>query len=115
MEVAENLPEECRDVLKTLSDVYHNDALAQEQGMSPQDRLRFRQEQSGPFMNRLHEWMEAQLAGHNTKPNSGLGKAITYLLKHWPKLTLFLKKPGAPIDALKKAILNRKTHSSAGR
>src|SRR5438046_9111076 len=38
----------------------------------------------------------------------------SYLLNHWPKLTLFLKQPGAPPDnniverALKKAILNRK-------
>jgi hypothetical protein len=36
------------------------------------------------------------------------------LLNHWPKLTLFLQQPGAPLDnniaerALKKAILNRK-------
>jgi len=50
---------------------------------------------------------------HKTEPNSGLGKAISYLLNHWPKLTLFLRQPGAPIDnniaerALKKAILNR--------
>jgi hypothetical protein len=114
VEVAENFPAECRYVLETLRDVYHNDALAQEKAMSPADRLRFHQEQSGPLMNGLHVWMEAQLAEHKTEPNSGLGKAITYLLNHWPKLTLFLKKPGAPIDnniverALKKAILNRK-------
>jgi hypothetical protein len=101
-------------VLETLRNVYHNDALAQEQAMPPEDRLRFHQEHSGPLMNGLHEWMEAQLAEHRTEPNSGLGKAISYLLNHWPKLTLFLKKPGVPIDnniverALKKAILNRK-------
>ena len=65
-------------------------------------------------MKELHEWMEAQLAEHKTEPNSGLGKAISYLLNHWRKLTLFLRQPGAPIDnniverALKKAILNRK-------
>ena len=82
--------------------------------MSPEDRLRFHQEHSGPLMKGLHEWMEAQLAEHKTEPNSGLGKAISYLLNHWTKLTLFLRQPGAPIDnniverALKKAILNRK-------
>jgi transposase len=65
-------------------------------------------------MKGLHEWMEAQLAEHKTEPNSGLGKAISYLLNHWTKLTLFLRQAGAPIDnniverALKKAILNRK-------
>ena len=48
------------------------------------------------------------------EPNSGLGKAIDYLRKHWDKLTLFLRVAGAPLDnniverALKKAILHRK-------
>jgi len=114
VEVADNFPEECRYVLETLRDVYHHDALAREQAMSPERRLRFHQEQSEPLMNGLHEWMKAQLAEHKTEPNSGLGKAISYLLNHWLKLTLFLREAGAPIDnniverALKKAILNRK-------
>jgi transposase len=65
-------------------------------------------------MKELHDWMEAQFAERKSEPNSGLGKAISYLLNHWPKLTLFLQQPGAPLDnniverALKKAILNRK-------
>jgi hypothetical protein len=114
VEVVDNFPEECRYVLETLGGVYHYDALAREQELSPEDRLRFHQEHSGPLMKDLHEWMEAQLTEHKTEPNSGLGKAISYLLNHWPKLTLFLRQPGAPIDnnvverALKKAILNRK-------
>jgi transposase len=114
VEVVDNFPEQCRYMLETLGGVYHYDALAREQELSPEDRLRFHQEQSGPLMKDLHEWMEAQLAEHQTEPNSGLGKAISYLLNHWPKLTLFLRQSGAPIDnniverALKKAILNRK-------
>ena len=113
VEVVDNFPEECRYVLETLGGVYHYDALAREQELSPADRLRFHQEHSGPLMKDLHEWMEAQLAEHKTEPNSELGKAIAYLLNHWPKLTLFLRQSGAPIDnnierALKKAILNRK-------
>ncbi len=114
VEVADNFPEQCRYMLETLGGVYHYDALAREQELSPEDRLRFHQEHSGPLLKDLHEWMEAQLAEHQTEPNSGLGKAISYLLNHWPKLTLFLRQSGAPIDnniverALKKAILNRK-------
>jgi transposase len=114
VDVVDNFPEECRYVLETLGGVYHYDALAREQELSPEQRLRFHQEHSGPLMKELHEWMETQLAEHKTEPNSGLGKAISYLLNHWLKLTLFLKQPGAPIDnniverALKKAILNRK-------
>jgi hypothetical protein len=45
-------------------------------------------------MKGLHEWREAQFAVHKTEPNSGLGKAISYLLNHWPKLTLFLEQAG---------------------
>jgi transposase len=65
-------------------------------------------------MTRLKEWLTAQLAEHRTESNSGLGKAISYLLRHWTKLTLFLRQQGAPLDnniaerALKKAILHRK-------
>jgi transposase len=114
VEVAENFPQECRYVLTTLGSVYRNDALTWEQKLSPEERLRFHQEHSGPVMQRLHEWMKAQLAEHRIEPNSGMGKAISYLLNHWRKLTLFLAQPGAPIDnniverALKKAILNRR-------
>ena len=114
VEVVDHFPAECRYVLETLGGVYHNDAVSRERALSPEDRLHFHQEHSGPLMKGLHEWMEAQLAEHKTEPNSGLGKAISYLLNHWSKLTLFLRHPGAPIDnniverSLKKAILNRR-------
>ena len=62
----------------------------------------------------FHRWIEAQFAEHRTEPNSGLGKAITYLLRHWRPLTLFLRQAGAPLDnnlverSLKRAVLHRK-------
>ena len=74
----------------------------------------FHQEHSGPVMEKLHAWLSAQFEEMNVEPNSGLGKAISYLLKQWEKLTLFLRKAGTPLDnniverALKKAILHRK-------
>lgn len=114
VEVAENFPEECRYVLETLGGIWHYDAQARERKLSPEERLRFHQEHSSPLMETLHEWMEAQLAERKTEPNSGLGKAIRYMLRHWMPLTLFLREPGAPVDnnlverILKKAILHRK-------
>ena len=94
VEVAPNFPEECRHVLETLGSVYHHDAQAREQKLSPADRLRFHQEHSGPVMEQLHDWLEAQFAEQKTEPNSGLGKAITYLLRHWKGLTRFCARPG---------------------
>jgi transposase len=113
-DIAPNFPEECRYVLEALGEVYYNDALSRERKLSPEERLLLHQERSGPVMKRLKEWLTAQLAEHRTEPNSGLGKAISYLLRHWTKLTLFLRQQGAPLDnniaerALKKAILHRK-------
>ena len=65
-------------------------------------------------MEELHGWLTRQLEEKRTEPNSALGGAITYMLKHWDRLTLFLRQAGAPLDnnvcerALKKAILHRK-------
>ena len=42
--------------------------------------------------------MEQSLSNHQVEPNSGLGSAFNYLLKRWDKLTLFLRKAGAPLD-----------------
>jgi transposase len=65
-------------------------------------------------MDELKSWMETQLDDKKIEPNSGMGKAIQYMLKRWERFTLFLKVPGAPIDnnicerALKMAIRHRR-------
>ena len=117
VDVADDFPEECTLVLKLLAGVYRNDASAKEKRLSPDERLRFHEQNSAPLMKQLHEWATTQVDSRSVEPNSGLGKAITYMLRHWGKLTLFLRKPGAPLDnnicerALKKAILHRKNSS----
>ena len=114
VEVAANFPEPCRYVLETLGDVYKNDAEARQGKLPPAERLAFHQQHSAPVMEQLHQWLEAQFALKQVEPNSGLGKAITYLLRHWKALTAFLRAAGAPLDnnlcerALKRAILHRK-------
>jgi transposase len=114
VKVTPNFPEECRFVLESMGEVYGYDEQARTQGLSAEERLRFHQEHSRPVMDKLHSWCTAQFAERKVEPNSGLGQAISYLLKHWEKLTLFLRQAGAPLDnnlverALKKAILHRK-------
>jgi transposase len=114
VDVAERFPEECRHVLESLSVVYRNDGLARERHLSPEKRLLFHQAESGPTMEKLHVWLAAQFDEHRVEPNSALGGAIAYLLRHWEKLTLFLRVAGAPLDnnvcerAMKKVILHRK-------
>lgn len=114
VDVVESFPEDCRFVVESLREIYRVDALAQEQKLSDAARLTFHQEQSQPVMDRLHGWMKEQFAHRKVEPNSGLGQAITYMLKRWESLTRFLQVPGAPLDnnlserALKMAIMHRK-------
>ena len=114
VEVADRFPEECRHVLESLAVIYHNDELTRQRNLSPQERLVFHQAESGPTMEELHIWLVRQLEDRLVEPNSALGGAISYLLRHWEKLTLFLRVAGAPLDnnvcerALKKAIRHRR-------
>jgi transposase len=114
VDVYDRFPEQCRYLLEALAVVYRNDASARERQLSPEARLRLHQQASQPTMQQLHDWLTRQLDEKLTEPNSALGGAIRYMLKHWEKLTLFLRQAGAPLDnnlcerALKKAILHRK-------
>lgn len=103
---------ECHHVLEVLSQVYQHDSDTQ--GLSESERLAYHQQHSGPLMADLKDWMIQQLNEKQVEPNSGLGEATRYMLKHWDPLTLFLRQGNAPLDnnlcerALKKAILHRK-------
>ena len=114
VDVANNFPSEVRFVLEVLRDVYKNDAYSREHELSAKDRLRYHQENSGPLMDKLKKWLDAEIEKTEVEPNSSLGDAISYMRKRWEPLTLFLRRPGAPLDnniterALKKAILHRK-------
>jgi hypothetical protein len=114
VEIATSFPEQSRHVLETLRQVYRHDAHTRAEPLSPKERLAYHQEHSGPLMRGLQWSLYEQLHQRTVEPNSTLGGAVNYLLKHWHKLTRFLDTPGAPLDnnlcerALKKAIIHRK-------
>jgi len=114
VEVAVNFPEQCQYVLETLAEVYKNDKIAKDRKLTPGQRLSFHQRESSSLMKDLKKWLDEQLDQKMVEPNSGLGQAITYMLRHWKPLTAFLRIRNAPLDnnicerALKKAILHRK-------
>jgi len=113
VDVVDSFPEECRRVLLALRDVYRHDDHCRQGGLAPEARLAYHQEHSEPVMKELKAWMEEQLEARLVEPNSGLGKAIGYMIKHWAELTLFLRVPKAPLDnnvaerALKSSIRHR--------
>ena len=113
-ELVDRFPDDCIYVIEQLGKVYHHDAIVKEQGLSDDYRLLYHQQHSGPVMADLKSWCSQQIDEKIVEPNSGLGKAINYMLKRWDNLIGFLKIAGAPLDnnlcerALKHAILHRK-------
>ena len=110
---AENFPSECRYLLEMLGQVFKVDELCRTYRLSDEQRLRLHQRESGPVMEKLKLWMEAEFEEKRIEPNSGMGNAINYMLKRWNKFTLFLRRPGVPLHnniverTLKKAIRHR--------
>lgn len=87
----------CKYVLKELKIIYRADAIAKKKKMTASERLELHQEVSLAVMERIKDWGQKELDEKRVEPNGPLGKAIKYLIKHYPALTLFTRKEGVPI------------------
>ncbi len=82
--------------------------------MTAAQRLAHHHLKSREVMESLREWIAEQFDERLVEPNSSVGRALTYMVKHWEGLTKFLVVAGVPLDnnvverALKLAVLNRK-------
>lgn len=92
-----NHPEVCANALKAFAVVFKNDAFTIKMGMNDDERLAYHRKHSGPVLLPLRRELGRLLRKHLVEPNSDLGKAIKYLLRHWRKLTMFLRIPGTPL------------------
>jgi len=113
-EIYNYFPGECRIMIDALAIVYHHDAITKQDKLTPVERLSYHQVFSAPIMETLKEWLSQKLENKEVEPNSSLGKAMKYTLRHWEGLTRFLYVAGAPLDnniterALKIPIRSRK-------
>lgn len=66
------------------------------QGKPPDERYAIRQTQAKPILDKLHMWLAKSLP--QTPPQSSLGKALGYLHRQWPRLSLYIDDGHYPID-----------------
>ena len=77
-------------------------------------RHKIRQQESRPKIDEIRKWAFENLP--NALPESKMGKALTYMLKLWPGLTVFLFNSEVPLDnnaaerALRGVVVGRKNH-----
>jgi transposase len=78
-------------IVRRMDELFGVDAEARAQNFDHAARHALRQERAKPLLDLLKPQIEA--AGAQALPSSALGKAVTYTLALWPKLTRFLEHP----------------------
>jgi len=79
---------------------------------TPEERYQARLTESQPILGQFHAWLQKQSA--RALPKGLLGKAVTYSLNQWEKLTAFLKDGRLEIDnnrserSIKPVVIGRK-------
>lgn len=123
-EAQSSSPQQARQALELILDVYRVEHAAKERGIvRTAEHLRLRQTQGRAAMDRFHQWLREQQGLH--PPKSPLGEAIRYALNQWEALTRFLDDARVPVDnnaserALRVVALGRKNflfvgHKEAG-
>ena len=85
-------------ILGQIQQLYEIEAELRERGVGPNLRLTYRLSRSQPVVNRLHRICLYWQRKRRFLPQSAMGKAIHYLLKHWFSLCLYLDDPKLEID-----------------
>jgi transposase len=111
LEAEANFPDPCKEALDLIRELYR---VERDAGGDREKLAALRTERSKPVVDAILGWAIAQKP--KTLPESGLGKAIGYMLGLWPGLTRFLKDPRIPLDnnaterALRGLVVGRKNH-----
>lgn len=110
VEADPHYPGACRFALEIIGELFGIERELQD--LSPDERLRIRQQRSAPLVDRLYVWASVQQA----LPRSGLGEALTYLRNQKTGLMRFLSNPAIPMSnnkaerAERAVVLGRKNH-----
>jgi transposase len=123
IEAESAFPDECRHAIELIGALYEIEReVPRLPSGAPEDarrealalRARLREERSRPIVAELRNWAYATKPA--TLPQSGLVKALDYMLSLWPGLTVFLSDPRVPLDnnaaerALRGVVVGRKNH-----
>ncbi len=98
--------------------LYKIERYARDSLMMHEKRLQERQKNSTIVMDVIRKWLDAE--SQHVLPKSPIGKAVTYMRKQWPRLTMFMKNGQLEIDnnqvenAIRPVALGRKNYLFAG-
>ena len=104
--------------MKKIQTLYSIERKARDEELSYEQRKELRGNESKPVLEELESWMKDQLS--EVLPKSSIGKAITYTLKLWKRLTRYTEDGRWEIDnnpvenSIRPVTLGRKNYLFAG-
>jgi len=107
-------------VIKQLQEVYAVEREIKQNNITGEEIVLMRKERSLPVMNELELWLKENSLSGKTTPQSPLGKAISYSLSKWKKLTEYIYHPFLEIDnnlvenAIRPTVLGKKNYMFSG-
>ena len=114
IEIEKSFPTACGEILGLIGKLYHLEKDCPRGPKGDEDRKKVRDESSRLVIDAIVEWFYRTLP--KCLPESGLHKAIGYMVHMWSGLVLFLDDPSIPLDnngserAARGPVLGRKNH-----
>lgn len=105
-------PEECGYFIAQIQAIYHNEHRCKH--YPARKRLGYHKQHSSPYIGNIYRHIHLLFSQKRVEPNSALGQALRYWVKHKRGLTQFLRVKGMPLDnnrceeSLRAIILQRK-------
>ena len=85
-------------VLAQIQTLYRIEEHLREARAGPEERKDTRQTHSRPIIEALHEWLLQVQRSHQHRPQSSMGRAMSYALNQWESLLVFLEDGRVEID-----------------
>ena len=98
VELIEHHPDEVVHALELYQHVWVNEVHCVDSALSPEQRTAYHKAHSLPPLQTLLAWCHEQLDSDKVEPNSNLGKAMQYFIRHFDGLSAFCHVLGAPVD-----------------
>jgi transposase len=111
VEIEKSFPTQCGEVIDLIGELY---AIEKKCRVEGEDLAEARDQKSRLVIDRIVAWFYTTLP--KCLPESGLHKAIGYMVHMWPGLVLFLDDPDIPLDnngterAARGPVVGRKNH-----
>ena len=98
VDVINHFPDEVEQVLERYGEIWTNEHKIMDLKLSLLERLEYHKAHSLPILEEIKTWGETHFNNQSIEENSGLGKAISYFLKHYTGLSLFCHHEGVKLD-----------------